>query len=242
MTCRRDWLCGHQQRRAAHQPVGAQRQYAHKNHGKVERKPIPCRAKALITASTAPASPAYCRWPPTAGRKTLGPPRHHRARSSRNVRPLSLRCGHCRARTRTRSDAASANLASRRPSRPLDASQAPGLEGSVQQRDVCLRCRSEHALFPTRPVERAGAWSPCPVITAGVMPARCSSLRPCPSSVLKRLNVSPDSLKCKPPSVRTPSTSKNATRMPCAFSSNSGGKFRAGAAIRSPWLASNRCC
>ena len=34
-----------------------------------------------------------------------------------------------------------------------------------------------------------------PVITTGVMPARCSSFRPWPSRMLKRLSVSPCSLK-----------------------------------------------
>ena len=76
-----------------------------------------------------------------------------------------------------------------------------------------------------------------PVITTGVMPAFCKSLRPWPSSVLKRLIVSPNSEMYRPPSVSTPSISKNATRIPCAFSSSSGSKFITGVIICSGMAA-----
>jgi len=68
-----------------------------------------------------------------------------------------------------------------------------------------------------------------PVITTGVMPTNCNNFRPCPSSVLKRLSVSPDSENSKPPSVKTPSTSKNATLTPWASNNNAGSKFSTGA-------------
>jgi D-arabinose 5-phosphate isomerase GutQ len=67
-----------------------------------------------------------------------------------------------------------------------------------------------------------------PVITAGVMPARCNSFNPRPSRMWKRLRLSPPSDRYTPPSVSTPSTSKKATFTPCAANSSSGGKFRAG--------------
>src|SRR3954469_5397511 len=46
--------------------------------------------------------------------------------------------------------------------------------------------------------------------------------------MLKRLRVSSLSEMYGPPSVSTPSTSKKATRTPCAASSSSGGKDSAG--------------
>src|SRR5574340_1613961 len=52
-----------------------------------------------------------------------------------------------------------------------------------------------------------------PVMRATSTPLARSIFRPCPSSVLKRLNSSPESDRYSPPSVITPSTSKAIRRI-----------------------------
>src|SRR5690349_12120057 len=72
------------------------------------------------------------------------------------------------------------------------------------------------------------------------MPARCSSFRPRPSRMWKRLRVSPCSEMYRPPSVSTPSMSKKATRTPWAASSSPGGNVSTGVDTGSDHLGAHQ--